>query len=184
MHRWLVRAIVVFVFVLVALVAAVMVRVAAVSLPIDMDYEVGTLLQVAVMIAVAVGLAFIAARATGRSLARRYGISDSLWPSRRIRIVLVAAYLITWAFGIPAVQSSLDAAAVSAFKRVNEGRPINLESAHPWFESFVSFPLLPGVVATYHESQIAMLSGWGGWRVHVWYGLGVREVCAWRFWVS
>jgi hypothetical protein len=104
---------------------------------------------------------------------------------RRLVISLaIAAYLFTWAFGVPAVQTSLDAHTVTAYKHMKEQWPQEVREGHPYMKSYVSLPILPGLILTYYECQYARLAGLGGWRVHLWWLTGVKEIFCLRSWIS
>jgi hypothetical protein len=102
---------------------------------------------------------------------------------RWVRLTIFALYVCTASFGIPAVHSVLVASEVSEYKRVRE-EGNRVWPVHPRIELFFSCPVLPGVILSYHEYQLAGLYGWGGWEVHVWYILGARSVVRLPYWVS
>jgi len=54
---------------------------------------------------------------------------------------------------------------------------------HPYMKSYMAFPLLPGLIATYHEYQYGALAGWGGWELHVWHFTGTKEVFSLMSWI-
>ena len=99
------------------------------------------------------------------------------------RMVAGWRYLLTWAFGVPAVLTAEHAAAVDAYKQ-EKARDDRVWNAHPWIRTSAAFPLFPGLVVSYHEYQVAGLNGWGGWQVHIWYWVGVRPLCEMTHWIS
>ncbi len=105
------------------------------------------------------------------------------WRRRVVRFAIVA-YLFTWAFGVPAVQTSLDTDAVEVYKHMREQFPEKVRDGHPYIKSYISLPVLPGLIVTYHERQCAVLAGFGGWRLHLWWLSGVKEVFCLRSWIS
>jgi hypothetical protein len=105
------------------------------------------------------------------------------WRRLVVRFAIVA-YLFTWAFGVPAVQTSLDTDAVEAYKHMREQFPEKVREGHPYMKSYVSLPVLPGLIVTYHEHQCAVLAGFGGWRLHLWWLTGVTEVFCLQSWIS
>lgn len=111
------------------------------------------------------------------------GPEHSHWKTLVIRLA-VAGYLFTWAFGVPAVQTSIDGETVSAYKHLKQELPEKVRDSHPHMRSYVSFPVLPGLIATYHEYQTGVLSGWGGWELYVWHFTGTKEVLSLMSWVS
>jgi hypothetical protein len=50
--------------------------------------------------------------------------------------------------------------------------------AHPYIGSYGALPILPGVVLSYHEYQLAGHYGCGRFELTVWYGAGVVSVGA------
>jgi len=102
---------------------------------------------------------------------------------RSVVIVVFAAYLVTWAFGVPAVLTAEHKTAVDAYKK-ERARNNRVWDAHPWIRTAAAFPILPGLVVSFHEYQVAGLDGWGGWQVYVWYWNGVRKVFEQTYWIS
>ena len=100
-----------------------------------------------------------------------------------VRLAMIGAYLITWAFGVPAVLTAQHAEAVDAYK-VEKARENRVWAAHPWIRTSAALPVLPGVIVSHHEYQVAGLNGWGGWQVHVWYWVGVRRILERTNWIS
>jgi len=101
-----------------------------------------------------------------------------------ILIALASSYFLTWAFGSPAAQTALTRRTVEYYKQLQASDDPPRGKDYPWLRSSVSFPLAPGVVATYYENQLAGLNGWGGWVFHFWYVTGVKELGFWTFWLS
>ncbi len=53
--------------------------------------------------------------------------------------------------------------------------------SNPTIMTLAAFPLLPGLLVVYHDSQIGGQSGWGGWVVYAWWGTGSRRIgTLWR----
>jgi len=114
---------------------------------------------------------------TWRLLERRWITTRELTqPRRSIRLGIVALYLLTWMFGVPAVQTEL---VLDTFER-SSGAELRQVVISPG----PSFPLFPAVILTYYEYQGAPLDGWGGWSVHVWHATGAKRVLRWRLWAS
>jgi hypothetical protein len=105
------------------------------------------------------------------------------WRRLLVRLA-IAAYLFTWAFGVPAVQTSLDTDTVEAYKLMKEQMPQEVRNGHPHMKSYVSLPILPGLIATYYECQYARLSGLGAWKLHAWWLTGVKEIFCLPSWIS
>jgi hypothetical protein len=98
--------------------------------------------------------------------------------------ILIVAYLLTWMFGVPSVQSSLTNDAVAAYKKMRTSYPQEVSDGHPYVKSYVAFPVLPGLIVTYHEYQVAYLYGFGGWEWHLWYLTGAKPIFSRPRWVS
>jgi hypothetical protein len=95
-------------------------------------------------------------------------------------------YALTWGLGAPAVQTALVLEELAEYKKLEPQNGAKREHwrRYPYLRMVVCVPLVPGILATYHEYQIAGLNGWGGWRVHLWYGTGVKEVASLPRWIS
>jgi len=135
-------------------------------------------------------LTFLAGILLGWMVTRWYTRKRSIvWlfgPGVRVfAVILVALYLLTWTFGAPRVQSENNRWALEEWKRIHqENQRRDLRDDLPYIDSFVSVPILPFVVATYHEYQLAGLYGAGGWEFQIWYVFGVRSLFFQRIWVS
>jgi len=129
--------------------------------------------------------AFVAAFFTGLAVSGLREGPLALW--RRIpalvRVGIIAGYIVTWALGVPAVLAQQHAAAVAAYKE-ERARNNRVWETHPRICTSIAFPVLPGVVVSYHEYQVAGLNGWGGWQVHAWYVGGVRPILERTHWIS
>lgn len=143
-----------------------------------------------VVLAVVVGY-FAARRVLGRRSAlapreQRLQGRPGAWHYAKhvILLALASSYFLTWAFGSPAAQTALTRRTVEYYKQLQASDDPPRGKDYPWLRSTVSFPLAPGVVATYYENQLAGLNGWGGWVFHAWYVTGVKELGFWTFWLS
>ena len=98
----------------------------------------------------------------------------------------VVLYALTWGLGAPAVQTALVLEELAEYKKLEPQDSAKRENwrRYPYVRMVICVPLVPGILATYHEYQIAGLNGWGGWRFHLWYGTGVKEVASSPRWVS
>lgn len=116
-----------------------------------------------------------------RIVRQAFGIAVYHTSRRPLRTVVVALYLITWSFGVPSVNRSQMATALGAYTThavpdaANDGPYVNLAFA---------VPLLPGVIVSYHEYQVTLLNGWGGWEIHWWYLIGNSRITRITVWVS
>jgi hypothetical protein len=100
-----------------------------------------------------------------------------------IRLVTVA-YLLTWIFGAPQVQSELERLAVEKYKYLEARRHSPELQAYPYIRTSFAIPMCPGLVLSYHEYQVAGLDGWGGWTVYAWYPGHMRKLAARMTWIS
>lgn len=91
---------------------------------------------------------------------------------------LIGFYLLTWSMGVPSVQSSINKNSINEYKRMKEEYPDDVGDASPYMKSYIAFPILPGIIMTYHEYQLAYLCGYGGWDIYLWYLFGSK--CLWR----
>jgi hypothetical protein len=135
---------------------------------------------------------------------RRKQIKLIWFPRNKVTISIVAGLYVLTAFaGIPSVQSHNSKWAVEEYKRINTGdqshnskwaveeyKRINtgdnqrVWESHPYISSYFSVPVLPLVVMSYHEYQLAGVYGWGGWDIQLWYLFGVKRLLRLPFWVS
>lgn len=120
---------------------------------------------------------------TWRSLRRKLRLANFRPQRRSLQATVLALYLCTAVFGIPSVHTELVRYEIAEYKHArNEGRRV--WPAHPRIEFFFSCPILPFVIITYHEYQLAGLYGWGGWEFHLWYIVGAKSITGLSFWVS
>ena len=132
--------------------------------------------------------AFRAARRASRGLKERFRLP----PSRsglnpKLSVVLVTAYILTWAVAVPGVQSENTRWAIEEYKKLyglDSGVGGRVRGTDPQIRTFLAVPVLPGVVLSYHEYQLADLYGWRGWDVHFWYGNGVVRLLSMPLWMS
>ncbi len=96
--------------------------------------------------------------------------------------LILLAYAATWAWGVPAVITAViendltrNAAAAEYYKK-------------PWvdIDSGVTFavPVVPGIIVLYHYHNGGLLHGWGGWKIHLWYVTGSRQLYENVSWVT
>jgi len=97
---------------------------------------------------------------------------------------LLVGYVLTWMFGAPAVQSRQNTWAVQTYKEIRDRTPHKNSDLLPQVRTVASFPMIPGVLMTYHEYQVANLYGWGGWEVDLWYVAGVKSIFRLPVWFS
>jgi hypothetical protein len=120
---------------------------------------------------------------------KRRGWLDALWPPRTLAhraavAALVAGYVLTAALGEPAVQTSSTSWEISEYKRLKATGSSLVWDAHPYLATYAAFPLAPGLILTYHEYQLDGLYGFGGYRLYLWYGGGVRTLAELPMWLS
>src|SRR5581483_2492451 len=89
---------------------------------------------------------------------------------RRAAWLLVALlYFVTWAFGVPAVQSRYSQDEISLYKRLEAKSHGPEWKPFPTIRTQFALPILPGTILCFHEYVVAGLWGWGGWSLHLWY---------------
>jgi hypothetical protein len=101
-----------------------------------------------------------------------------------LRSALIAAYAVTAVFGVPATLSQQHSWAVAEYNRIRAtGSPLAWD-AEPYIHSYAAIPVVPGVVLSYHEYQLAGLYGFGGLELSLWYGIDVKPLYSLALWVS
>jgi len=154
------------------------------------DFD-GEPLYAAVALVIGAGLSIALACYAARSVIRAVAISPDGRPHPRFAVraaafAVLLGYAITSIFGVPAVQSALTADALSAYKAARHDRAGSGDvwPVHPVIRLKAALPLLPGIILSYHEYQVASLNGWGGWEVHVWFGGPPKSVYRLMAWIS
>jgi len=104
--------------------------------------------------------------------------------STRTLKFLASAYAITWTLGGPQVHTDLAASEIAQYKRLKAEGDNRVWDSHPKIQFYVSFPVAPAVMLTYHEYQIAGLWGEGAWELRAWYFLGTRRIIGMGTWIS
>jgi hypothetical protein len=104
--------------------------------------------------------------------------------NKRALYALIFLYLITVFMGSPAVQSHNSKWAIEEYKRINTGNNPRVRESHPYIKTFVSIPIIPFIIVSYHEYQLDGLYGWGGWDIHIWYLGGVKRIIRLPLWLS
>ena len=107
------------------------------------------------------------------------------WRSSRVRCVIIGLYAITWAVGAPLSQTAATRSAVETCRRVAARLATeSMGSEYPYIGTFVAIPILPLVILSYEEYQVAQLYGQGSWNLHLWYGPSVLSIPVMTVWVS
>jgi hypothetical protein len=142
------------------------------------DFEAGMLLLAGTTVALIVfGFAI-----TWRLARRKLGLSPFLLTSP-VWITLMVLFGVTWACGVPMVHSDLTSTEIAQYKKL-KAEDNRSWDAHPYIKFFVSIPVAPGVIMTYHEYQLAGLYGEGTWDFHAWYGTGTYRLFGVGTWIS
>lgn len=97
---------------------------------------------------------------------------------------ILILYFVTWAVGVPTVQSSNTKWVIEQYKRLKEEKDTRVWEHHPYLRTFLSFPVLPFVVISYHEFQLHGIWGYGGLDIHVWYIKDVKLIFRLPLWIS
>jgi len=100
---------------------------------------------------------------------------------RAFLYTFVVLFFLTWIFGAPAVQSSLHEKAIGCYLSAQK---FENRATSPYVMTEVCFPVFPGILLSYHEYQVASLSGLGAWYVHVWYVTGTKSFAFLQVWIS
>lgn len=99
-------------------------------------------------------------------------------------LLLIGAYLLTWAVGGPAVQNVNLRWAIEEYARIQKGKAQGSWEGTPFVWTYVSYPILPFILISYHEYQIAPVYGWGGFDIDLWYLNGVKRIYSIPVWIS
>ena len=136
---------------------------------------------------VALGVPLAAGCWIAKVMGRRWQlgrIRDAVAPYRWLCRAVALAYLATVVFGIPATLSHQNAWAVAEYKRLRATGTSMVWDAHPYIHTYAALPVLPGLIISYHEYQLAGLYGAGTLELTVWYGAGVATIGGLPMWVS
>lgn len=121
------------------------------------------------------GLPLLGGVSMWRTLSRDEGATPSIAaPARWWRRVIVAAYVITAIFGIPAAQSEWTNRAIAKYVPDTSG-------GSSW--TTASVPLVPGVILSYRDYQFGPKSAAGGFELSIWYAVGVRSLTFMSLWI-
>ncbi len=139
----------------------------------------------ALSIALAIASAFLLARWVHTVAPRAIAQHISGLPVRRAAAgLLLALYLATWAFGVPAATTHLISRDLAAYKRAYAGNERIYWECYPRLGASFGVPLLPGIVLVYYESQLGGLWGAGGWYIFAWWALAERPLSFHPRWLS
>ncbi len=134
---------------------------------------------------VPVVISFFISRLVVRWYERRKGIKVFWLPRNKLVLsLIISLYLLTVFIGNPIVQSFNNKWAIDEYKRINTGDNVRVWESHPYIKTFVSIPITPFVIMSYHEYQLDGLYGFGGWDIQVWYLAGVKSILILPLWVS
>jgi hypothetical protein len=149
----------------------------------DADYPFWPLI-VAPWLALAAGI--LLGWFISRWYSRRAGISWNFDHKTKIAtLIFVALYFATWAAGAPRVQSMNTQRALEQWVKIHQEENVLLSSVNlPRIETFAAAPIVPFVIASYYEYQIANLNGAGGWEIQIWYLVGTKRLLFLDIWRS
>lgn len=85
-------------------------------------------------------------------------IAKNLW-LKCIIWFFVISYIITWIFGVPAVQSSINTWVVEKYKQLKAQGDSHIREVHPIMRAYWAFPIMPGVIIIYHKYLITSIGG-------------------------
>ena len=142
---------------------------------------------ISIFILLVVGIPAGAAWLLWQVLQRRWTVAHDApraASQRKLRWVAAGAYLLTAVFGVPAALSQQQSWAVAEYKRVRGTDSPQVWDAHPYIHCYAAVPVVPGLVLSYHEYQLAGLYGFGGFELTLWYGVGARSLGVLPLWLS
>ncbi len=140
-------------------------------------------LYVLALLGVPVAATWLVLQAVARRWKHVIG-APSKRPPRVLLWAVMVGYALTAIVGIPAAQSRRDAWAVKEYKQIRASGSKRVWEAHPYIRTYVTIPILPCVILSYHEYQLDGLYGLGSFELAVWYGVGVRAAEVWPLWIS
>jgi hypothetical protein len=85
-----------------------------------------------------------------------------------------AAYALTAAVGVPAVQNDLTAWAVARCDRLYSEPEMSRPAGVPLVEVHVAVPVLPGLILAYTSYAWGPMTGQEAWGLYGWYGVGTK----------
>ena len=122
-------------------------------------------------------ISFTLARSMVRLYEKRYGIKVFWLPrDKTVLYAIICLYSITGFIGNPIVQSYNTKLIIDEYKGIISRNSEMIRESYPYLKTYVSFPIAPFVVVSYHEFTIAGLSGWDGWDIQIWYIAGVKRI--------
>lgn len=105
---------------------------------------------------------------------------------RFLFLAVVVLYVVTWIWGVPAVHTAIASNTIAAYRAAAQ-KPRASEHigpSHPSVRFRATLVPLPFVVASYHESRVGRLMGWGGITVWLWWPGGIKRITEWTSWMS
>jgi len=127
-------------------------------------------------------------RRRGRQVLSTYDLTATRSTSHSIAVwfarLVVTAFFVTWVFGAPQVDSTLGQEAVERYKVLIARGGFTEWKSFPYVRTTLSIPVLPGIILSYHEYQVAGLAGWGGFTLHSWYPGHVHRLTERMMWIS
>lgn len=96
---------------------------------------------------------------------------------------LAAAYLLTWAWGIPSVITHLNQTSI-AEEEARAARSTRKSTIHPRADVIVAIAPLPGFVVLYAETYGAGTCDWGGWAFYLWYPGTCKHLWTRWYWIT
>jgi hypothetical protein len=146
----------------------------------------GTSIYAFIVSAVPLLFGFMIARSIASVYSRKLKLSiKPLLKRNWVAGLLLGTYLLTWAVGGPAVQNDHTRWAIEEHAGIREKAPQGAwTNRKPYVSTYVIYPVLPFILISYHEYQIAPVYGLGSWDVHCWYITGVKRIFHLPIWIS
>lgn len=112
--------------------------------------------------------------------------SPNRWSTKhKILGVIIALYIITWLFGVPAAQTYETRIIISRYKVISfSNQKLSDDPNYPAFKSYMAFPILPGFILLRQDGQAANLDGYGAWALYLWLGFDTKRLGSYHLWLS
>jgi hypothetical protein len=147
---------------------------------------IGTSIYAFIVSAVPLLFGFLIARGIVSVYSRKFKLSiKPLLKRKWVTGLLIGAYLVTWAIGGPAVQSANTRWAIEEYTGIRERASQGAwHFREPHVRTYLTYPILPFILISYHEYQIAPVYGLGSWDVYCWFLIDVKRLFTFPIWIS
>ena len=129
---------------------------------------------------------FLVAAAALLILGRLKPFRDQVLPPtlpRKILLSLVATgFVLTLMLGGPAADTSAHQEVVFGYKQALSSAPHRVGKSHPYFKTYLTIPLAPGLLVSYREGAWSGHGAYGAFILDAWYGSGTKTLWAGYLW--